>query len=146
MKDIQADLPVLYLTNDIHEFPYNKIATFANDTFIIGIGEDHEGAAILIQIAINKISDWTISRRNKQIGTKPVHVHFTNKMKQHIPVGVQNIYMSYSNTGKYLNIEMHWLLGCQSTMSISKNNFFISNCKIHVAYDTHLWNSTSKRY
>ncbi|KAL1487554.1 hypothetical protein ABEB36_015773 [Hypothenemus hampei] len=111
LKEIKAGVPqgsvlgpVLYLvyTSDIPKLENDTIATFADDTAIMAVGNDHEEAAKQLQSSVNKITNWTKQWRIKLNETKSIHVNFTNKKKQHIPVNINNIPIPYADTAKYL--------------------------------------------
>lgn len=136
--------PVLYLlyTCDIPNLENVTIATFADDTAILAVGNSSEEATEKLQNAINQINNWTKRWRTKLNESKSIHVNFTNKVNQHIPVYINNKQVPYSNTAKYLGItldaklrwkahvkkkreelgikyrNMYWLIGRNSTMSL----------------------------
>lgn len=73
--------PVLHLlyTSDIADLEHNIIATFANDTAILAVGNSHDEATAKLQTTMNQIQIWTKKWRSKLNETKSVHINFTNK-------------------------------------------------------------------
>jgi hypothetical protein len=100
--------PTLYLiyTSDIPQLEHDTIATFADDTAVLAIGKDHEEAANKLQTSINQISNWTKRWRIKMNESKSVHINFTNKSGQQIPIIINNAQIPYANSAKYLGITL----------------------------------------
>ena len=161
--------PVLYLlyTCDIPTLENDTIATFADDTAILAVGKTSEEATEKLQIAVNKIHDWTRKWRIRLNESKSVHVNFTNRNIQHIPVNTNNNQIPYSNTAKYLGItldaklrwkahvkkkreelrlkyrKMYWLIGRNSTLSLhNKLLLYKQILKPVWTYGIQLWGCT----
>ncbi|KAK9878385.1 hypothetical protein WA026_021692 [Henosepilachna vigintioctopunctata] len=110
-------------------------------TAILAVGRSHEETARSLQVSINKVKSWTNYWSIKLNESKSVHINFSNKRNQYIPISINNAPISYSNTAKYLGItlnaklllkahvkskreelglkykKMYWLLGKHSTFS-----------------------------
>lgn len=163
--------PVLYLlyTSDIPELDNNTIATFADDTAIMGVGATHAEAAEKVQVAISKIHDWTVQWRIKLNETKSVHVNFTNKKEEYHPIVINNKIIPYENTAKYLGMtldaklrwkahvkkkkdelelrykRMYWLLGRHSTVTVHNKILLYKQVLMPVwTYGIQLWGCTKK--
>lgn len=100
--------PILYLlyTCDIPQPENSTIATFADDTAILSVGRSNEEATEKLQLAVNSIYSWTVKWRIRLNETKSIHVNFTNKVCQQMPVNIKNTPVPYSNTAKYLGITL----------------------------------------
>ena len=100
--------PVLYLiyTSDIPKLEHDTIATFADDTAIMAVGNDHQEAARNQQTSANKINNWTKKWLIKLNEANSAHVNFTKKIGQHIPIGINDIQVPYTDTAKYLGITL----------------------------------------
>ncbi|KAL1497326.1 hypothetical protein ABEB36_008308 [Hypothenemus hampei] len=135
----------------------------------MAVGNDHEEAAKQLQSSVNKITNWTKQWRIKLNETKSIHVNFTNKKKQHIPVNINNIPIPYADTAKYLGItldaklrwkahvkkkkeeldiklkKMYWLIGRNSTLTIyNKILLYKQILKPVWTYGIQLWGCASK--
>lgn len=163
--------PVLYLlyTRDIPDLNKDTIATFADDTAILSVGNSHEEATQKLQSSLDQIYNWTKKWRIKLNETKSAHVDFTNKRTQHHPVRINDVQIPYENTAKYLGItldaklrwkahvkkkrqelelkykKMQWLLGRQSKLSI-QNKILLYNqiLKPVWSYGSQLWGCASE--
>lgn len=178
IKEIRAGVPqgsvlgpVLYLlfTRDIPASEHTTIATFADDTAVLAVGKDNEETAAKLQRAVNQINDWTKKWKIKINESKSVHVDFTNKNIQHIPVNLNNAQIPYSNTAKYLGItldaglrwkvhvkkkreeldikykKMYWLIGRNSSLSVhNKLMLYKQVIKPVWTYGIQLWGCTRK--
>jgi GTPase SAR1 family protein len=100
--------PTLYLlyTSDIPKPEGVTVGTFADDSAILAVGENIEEASCKLQQAVNEVSSWTKRWRIKLNGTKSVHVNFTNKKVQYIPISVNGSNIPHSNTAKYLGMTL----------------------------------------
>lgn len=178
LKEINAGVPqgsvlgpVLYLlyTCDIPTFKNGTIATFADDTAIMAIGDNHSQSTQKVQSAVNRIVEWTDKWRIKLNESKSVHIDFTNKREQYHPVRINNQVIPYSNTAKYLGLtldaklrwkahvkkkkeelgiryqKMNWLIGRRSPMSI-KSKIMVYNqiLKPVWTYGIQLWGCTKQ--
>ena len=173
IKEIKAGVPqgsvlgpVLYLlyTCDIPKLENDTIATFADDTAILAVGNNTTISTQKLQSAVNQINDWTNRWRIKLNETKSIHVNFTNKKIEHIPVNINNKQIPYSNTAKYLGItldaklrwkahvkkkreelgikykKMYWLLGRNSTLSVHNKLLLYKQILMPVwTYGLQLW-------
>jgi len=150
LKEIKAGVPqgsvlgpVLYLlfTSDLSKLENNIVATFADDTAILAVGSSNEGSTGELQTAINKIQKWTKKWHIQLNESKLVHINFTNRCCEHIPVTINNQKVQYANTAKYLGMtldiklriahvkkkqeelglrykKMYWLIGRNSSLSL----------------------------
>jgi hypothetical protein len=100
--------PALYLlyTHDIPETANTKIATFADDTAVMAVGENIEEARAKLQQAINAINSWTKQWRIILNKIKPVQVNFTNRKVRYIEVTINGHQIPHSNTAKYLGMTL----------------------------------------
>lgn len=55
---------------------------------------------------INRIIYWT---KKWRIKTKLVNVSFTNKQRQHLAVGINDTFIPYANSEKYLSTTLNML-------------------------------------
>lgn len=178
LKEIRAGVPqgsvlgpVLYLlyTSDIPSLEYETIATFADDTAIMAVGKNHEEATEKLQTSIDRINIWTNTWRIKLNENKSVHVDFTNKQKQHLPIRINDTQIPYANSAKYLGMtldarlrwrvhvrkkreelsiklkKMYWLLGRNSKLSTyNKLLLYKQILKPAWTYGIQLWGCASK--
>ena len=81
--------PVLYLqyTSDLPQLGEATVVTFADDTAIMAVRDSFEEATEKLQ-AVDKVNNWTIKWLIKLNEAKSVHVDFTNKRCQHIPITI----------------------------------------------------------
>ncbi len=179
LKNIEAGVPqgsvlgpVLYLlyTSDIPKLDHlGTIATFADDTAILAVGKDHREASLKLQLSLNKIQKWTTNWRIKLNESKSVHVNFTNKRAENIPVTINNTQIPFADSAKYLGItldarlrwKMHvknkrreldlkylklkWLIGRHSVLSTSNKLLLYKQILKPVwTYGIQLWGCTCK--
>lgn len=178
LKEINAGVPqgsvlgpVLYLlyTSDIPQLENDTIATFADDTAILAVGESHEEAANKLQTSINQINIWTKNWRITLNKNKSIHVNFTNKREQYVPIRIEDERIPYANTAKYLGLtldaklrwkahikkkrdelgirykKMYWLMGRKSTLSIyNKLLIYKQILKPVWTYGIQLWGCASE--
>lgn len=178
LKEIKAGVPqgsvlgpVLYLlyTCDIPELKNNTIATFADDTAIMAVGNTYAEAAEKVQEAVNKIHGWTQQWRIKLNETKSVHINFTNKKEEYHPIFINNKLIPYENTAKYLGMtldaklrwkahvkkkkdeldlrykRMYWLLGRHSALTVHNKMLLYKQVLMPVwTYGIQLWGCTKK--
>lgn len=178
LKEIKAGVPqgsvlgpVLYLlyTCDIPTLENNTLATFADDTAILAVGRTNEEATEKLQTAANQINNWTKRWRIKLNENKSVHINFTNKVVQYIPVNINNNIIPYSNTAKYLGItldaklrwkahvkkkreelgikyrKLYWLIGRNSTLSLHNKLMIYKQIIRPVwSYGIQLWGCTKQ--
>lgn len=163
--------PVLYLlyTSDIPALENNTIATFADDTAIMAIGDSHEEAVEKVQSAINTVYDWTKKWRIKLNESKSIHIDFTNKRNSYSPVYINNKAIPYENTAKYLGMtldvklrwkahvkkkrdeldlryrKMYWLLGRHSALSVHNKILLYKQVLMPIwTYGIQLWGCTKQ--
>ena len=150
LKKIEAGVPqgsvlgpILYLlyTCDLPTQEDSLVATFADDTAILAVGDDNIESTTKLQKAITDIHRWTKKWRIKLNESKSVHVEFTNKRCEHKSVFINDVKVPYENTAKYLGMtldaklrwkphvkrkteelqmryrKMYWLLGQKSVLS-----------------------------
>jgi hypothetical protein len=95
LRQIQAGIPqgsvlgpTLYLlyTSDLPKLEQDLVATFADDTAIMVIGDTNSESTEKLQIAITEVQRWARKWRIKLNDTKSVHVDFTNKSIEYEPV------------------------------------------------------------
>lgn len=178
LKQIKAGVPqgsvlgpVLYLlyTCDIPKLENNTLATFADDTAILAVGNNNIESTENLQDAVNQIHIWTKKWRIKLNESKSVHINFTNKKIEYIPVNLNNKLIPYSNTAKYLGItldaklrwkahvkkkreelgikyrKMYWLIGRNSTLSLhNKLLLYKQILKPVWTYGIQLWGCTKQ--
>lgn len=100
--------PTLYIlfTRDIPTPPEAKIATFADDTVILVTGSTIQETTTKLQLATDDILNWTKMWRIKLNETKSVHVNFTNKKINNLPIYMNGSVVPYANTAKYLGFTL----------------------------------------
>jgi len=107
-------MPSLYLlyTSDLPTFKQNVVATFADDTAIMAIGDNSTEPTEKLQAAITKVQGWARKWRIKLNETKSVHIDFTNKRIEHKPTYINHQVVPYENRAKYLgmtlNAKLRW--------------------------------------
>lgn len=163
--------PFLYTlyTCDIPKTEHDIIATFADDTGILSVGDTHQEAAEKAQESINKINLWTQQWKINLNKSKSVHINFTNKKEQYYPIKINNTQVPYANEAKYLGFtldsklrwkphikrkvaelnikfkKMYWLLGRNSKLSTyNKLLLYKQSLKPIWTYGAQLWGCTSK--
>jgi hypothetical protein len=89
---------IAWYTGKLPELGYSTVTTFADDTVILAVGTSNEESTGKLQTAINQIQTWT-KKWNIQINEcKSVHINFTNRRFEHIPVTINNQKVLYANT------------------------------------------------
>ncbi len=164
--------PILYLlyTRDIPPMEESTIATYADDTAILAVGNNVVEATNKLQTSINTVSNWMKKWRIKLKETKSVHVNFTNKTNfNRIPITINTKQVAYANTAKYLGMtldaklrwkehvkkkkeelnmkyrKMYWLIGRHSELSIhNKLLLYRQILKPVWTYGVQLWGCTKK--
>jgi predicted GIY-YIG superfamily endonuclease len=118
------------------------MATFADDTAVMAIGETVDMSTRKLQSAVNKIAIWTRKWRIKLNESKSVHIDFTNNKIKQQSIFIHGTKVPYANTAKYLGMtldaklrwkehikkkrdelnikfrKMYWLLGRNSELSV----------------------------
>lgn len=163
--------PVLYIlfTRDLPTPPETKIATFADDTAILVTDSNIVDATRKLQTATDVILKWTKKWRIKLNESKSIHINFTNKNIQALPIYMNNNTVPHANTAKYLGFtldaklrwkdhvkkkvselnikfrKMYWLLSPTSEMTM-KNKLLLYQqiLKPVWTYGIQLWGCTKK--
>jgi hypothetical protein len=73
------------------------VATFADDTAILAVGTNNEESGSYKQ---PWKKEWNIHLNE----TESVHINFTNRLCEHIPVTINNQKVPYATTAKYLGM------------------------------------------
>jgi len=97
---------VLYLlhTSFFQQTEEATLATFADYTAIIGVRESVEEATEELRRTVDKVNKETRKWLIKLNETNSVHVDFTNKRCQHIPITINNIVIPHPYTPKCLDM------------------------------------------
>ncbi|KAF7269873.1 hypothetical protein GWI33_017113 [Rhynchophorus ferrugineus] len=116
IKEAKAGVPqgnvlgrILYLlyTCDIPQMENITIATFADDTAIIAVGDNSEEASRKFQQASDNINNCTQAWKIRINESKSVHVQFTYKQIAEAPIKLNNTIIPYSNNAKYLGMNLN---------------------------------------
>lgn len=136
--------PMLYLlfTADIPKGKSTTMATFADDTAILSVNSCLAKATKNLQLALDDISEWTKKWRIKINELKSVHVTYTLRKIQYLPVTINQRVIPHNNSAKYLGMtldarltwkdhvrnkcteiklkqrKMYWLLGRNSQLAV----------------------------
>ena len=94
--------PVLHLlyTSDFPKLNNSTVDTFADDTAILTLGNSNEESTGKLQTAINQIQKRTKKWHIQLNESKSVHINFTNRRLEHIPVTINNQTVPYANSAK----------------------------------------------
>jgi hypothetical protein len=88
------------------------MATFADDTVVMVIGETIDISTRKLQSAVNKVTIWTGKWRIKLNESKSVHIDFTDNKIQQQPIFINDTKVPYANTAKYLgmtlDVKLRW--------------------------------------
>ena len=115
LKEIKAGVPqrsvlgqVLYLlyTSDLPKLENSIVAAFADDTAILAVGSSNQESTGELQAAINQIQKWTKKWTIQLNETKLVHINFTDRRLEYIPVSINNQKVPHANTAKYLGMNL----------------------------------------
>jgi predicted metalloenzyme YecM len=87
-------------------FEQNVVATFADDTAIMAIGDSNTESTEKLQAVVTKIQIWTRKWRIKLNETKSMHIDFTNKRTEHKSICINHQAVPYENTAKYLGMTL----------------------------------------
>jgi hypothetical protein len=82
------------------------VATFADDTAIMAVGDDVEDATDKLQQAADEINNWTKQWLIKLNEDKSIHVNFTIKRCHHIPIIMNGKTIPHSQTAKCLGMTL----------------------------------------
>ena len=96
--------PILYVlfTSDLPVPRNSVIATFADDTCILAVGENEDQATQKLQASLDNIVEWTAKWRIKLDESKSMHINFTNKNIRHLPICISGTQVIYTNQAEYL--------------------------------------------
>ena len=118
---------ILYVlfTSDLPVPTNSVIATFADDTCILAVGENEHQSTQKLQASIDNIVEWTVKWRIKLNESKSMHVNFTNKNIRHLPIYISGTQVPYTNQAKYFGMSLDaklrwkegWLIGKRSPLS-----------------------------
>jgi hypothetical protein len=101
-SDITAEVSDCEFLSNIISF----LSTFADDTAILTVGSSNEESTGKLQTAINQIQKWTKNWNIQLSESKSVHINFTNRHFEHIPVTINNQNVPYAKTAKYLGMTL----------------------------------------
>ena len=79
------------------------MATFADDTAIMAVGNNVEEATEKLQRVVDNVNKWNLIKVNE---AKSVHVDFTNKRYHHKAITIHGKVLPHSNTAKYLGMTL----------------------------------------
>jgi hypothetical protein len=82
------------------------MATFADDTAVMAIGETVESSTRKLKSAVNKIAILTRRWRIKLDESKSEHIDFTKKKIRQQPIFINGTKVPYANTPQYLGITL----------------------------------------
>lgn len=106
--------PILYLLYT-YDLPVNEnciVGTFADDTVIMSIGKNIETSTANLQIAVTEVEQWTRKWCIKLNSSKSIHVNFTTRDINNIPIYIDQQTVPHANTAKYLGMtldaKLHW--------------------------------------
>lgn len=163
--------PLLYVlfTSDFPDRAENTIATFADDTAVLAVGETNHVTIPKLRRSIKQLQDWTSKWRIKMNETKSVHVDFTNRKLDYFPLHLNGKTIPHANEAKYLGMtldaklrwkahvkkkkaelvlkfrKMYWLMGRHSKMSIqNKLTLYNQVLKPVWTYGVQLWGCTAQ--
>ena len=163
--------PILYLsyTCNIPVAENIKLATFADDTAVLAVGNTIEETTANLQNATDIIHAWTRKWRIKINEVKSIHVNFTNRKINYHPVELNNNTIPCKETAKYLGLNldaklkwkehvkkkteesklkyknMYWLLGRNSQLSIRNKVLVYKQVLKQVwTYGLQLWGCTKE--
>ncbi|CAA9999210.1 unnamed protein product [Nesidiocoris tenuis] len=162
--------PLLYVlyTSDLPEREENTLATFADDTAILAVGETNYDTIPKLERSLKNLQNWTTKWRIKMNEMKSVHVDFTNKRIDYLPLRLNAQVIPHANEAKYLGItmdarlrwkhhikkkkveltakfrKMYWLIGRKSKLSIqNKLTLYNQVLKPVWTYGAQLWGCTA---
>jgi hypothetical protein len=101
--------PALYLLyiNDVATTSNSTMATFADDTAVMPIGETVDISTRKLQSAVNKVAIWRRKLRIKLNESKSVHIDFINNKIKQQPIFINGTKVPYANTAKYLGMTLY---------------------------------------
>lgn len=162
--------PLLYLlyTADIPTTEKTVLGTFADDTVIMATDTSQVKATESLQVAIDKISQWTRDWKIKLNGTKSVHVTYALRQRNsNLHIYLDGVKIPQAESARYLGLhldarlnwkhhvrqkaeqiriktrEMYWLIGRHSKLNLkSKRLIYQSIIKPIWTYGVQLWGCT----
>lgn len=94
-----------YTPSDLPELQNNTVATFADkNTAILAVGRSNEEATEKLKTANNQIQNLDEEMRINEL--KSVHINFTNRHIDYIPVTINNHIVPHANAAKYLGVTL----------------------------------------
>ena len=162
--------PILYLlyTRDLPKLNDVTVATFADDTAVLSVGDNIEQSTMKLQEACDKIIRWTKMWRIGLNESKSTHVNFSNLKISYKPVIINGQQIPFANKAKYLGMtldtrlrwkehvkkkeelnikyrKMYWLIGKNSELSIENKLLLYQQVLKPVwTYGIQLWGCTKK--
>jgi hypothetical protein len=146
----------------------STMATFADDTAVMAIGETVESSTRKLQSAVSKVAIWIRKWGIKLNESKSVHIDFTNNKIRQQPIFINGTEGPYANTAKYLGMDlnaklrrkehiekkrdeinikfrkMYWLLGRNSELSVhNKLTLYKQFIRSVWSYGFQLWGCAS---
>lgn len=82
------------------------LAIFADDTALLAVDENVDNATSKLQSALDKISDWTKRWRIKLNEAKSIHINFTYRKINAVPILINDKIIPCRNTAKYLGMTL----------------------------------------
>jgi hypothetical protein len=100
--------PILYLLYywDIPQEEDITTGTFAVDTAMLVVGYSSEQTTTKLQETCFRINDWSRLWRMRINENKSVHIDFAYRKNVQILVAINNTNIPYSNTAKYLGMNL----------------------------------------
>jgi hypothetical protein len=77
---------------------------FFDETAILAVSTSNEESTGKLQTAINQTQTWTKKWNIQFNESKSIHINFTNRSFEHIPVTINNQKVPYANTAKILGM------------------------------------------
>lgn len=164
--------PVLYLlyTADIPTTENTFIGTFADDTVIMASDESQPKAVEHLQLALDKVSRWTMDWKIKLNELKSVHVTYALRhVNCNLYTYLHGVQIPQADSARYLGLhldarlnwkhhvrrkaeqirlkqrEMYWLIGHYSKLNLySKRLIYLSIIKPIWTYGIQLWGCTKR--
>lgn len=180
IKDICAGVPqgsvlgpVLYLLyiSDIPKTFHTTIATFADDTALLAVGNTLKESNERLQQSINNVATWTKKWRIQLNETKSTFINFTNKRIGTVPIHINGVPLQPANTAKYLGMnldvklrwcehvkkkveelnikfrKMYWLIGRHSELAIESKILLYKQVLRPVwTYGIQIWGCAKKSH
>ena len=164
--------PLLYIiyTADIPVTQNTFIGTFADDTVIMSTGDSQQHAIKNLQLALDKINNWTLDWKIKLNELKSVHVTYAlRRINNNLHTYLNGVQIPQQNSAKYLGLhldnrlnwkhhvrqkaeqikikqrQMYWLVGHYSKLNLySKRLIYLSIIKPIFTYGIQLWGCTKQ--